>query len=136
MCHSLGGLILKQALCVANSQLHRYEYLVNSVAGIVFISTPHACRAKEETFKAYANILKALTKKPPKTLPENIDREAGILQDLAHRFESFLFNSPILSVYETKETKYGFGPFKSKQVVSPQPMPFKPPLAPRLILTI
>src|SRR5437762_3238946 len=41
VCHSLGGIILKQALCIANEQLHRYELLVNLVSGIIFLSTPH-----------------------------------------------------------------------------------------------
>lgn len=41
VCHSLGGIVVKQALCVANKQFPRYGSIVNAIAGVIFLSTPH-----------------------------------------------------------------------------------------------
>ena len=115
--HSLGGIILKQAFCVANEQLHRYEYLVNQVAGIIFISTPHVGSGQTSILEAVLLMLKASTKIPVKLSPQKSEEEAFILLELSDRFETIHLRAPILSIHETKETRVQDGRFRHKSVI-------------------
>ena len=42
MCHSSGGFILKQGLCIANVQSEKYGMVFSSILGITFLRVPHA----------------------------------------------------------------------------------------------
>ena len=117
ICHSLGGTILKQALCMANAQLYRYEYLVNQISGIIFFSTPHLGHDRAETLEKTVSAIKATTKASFKLSPSRAEEEAAILFDLSVRFEGADIHSPILSVYELIPTKVQEGRFKSKKVM-------------------
>lgn len=117
ICHGLGGIILKQAFCVANEQLHRYEYLVNQVAGIVFIGTPHLGSNQAETLEKALCILKVTTKATIKVPPQKTKEEGSILFDLSVRFEAIHLRAPILSIYETKKTRIPDGRFGHRNIV-------------------
>ncbi|KAE8150033.1 tetratricopeptide repeat domain-containing protein [Aspergillus avenaceus] len=95
VCHSLGGLILKQALCIANEQIYHYGSFINSLAGIIFLGTPHAAANDLETFLKYQAILKGTAKK-------SIDH---MLSRLTARFEGMYIRTPMLSITESKETR-------------------------------
>ncbi|KAH7323575.1 tetratricopeptide repeat domain-containing protein [Rhexocercosporidium sp. MPI-PUGE-AT-0058] len=117
VCHSLGGLVLKQALCVANEQLQRYdEYrdLVNAVSGIVFLSTPHMAASSDDTFNTFMTILKMTSRKTIKVPSLRTEKEAQLLSGLAKRFEGIYFRTPVLSIYEKKETRISERRFKSR----------------------
>ncbi|KAL8808245.1 MAG: hypothetical protein Q9200_004366 [Gallowayella weberi] len=112
----LGGLVLKQAICIANEQLYRYESLVYSILGIIFLSTPHLSTTQIETLQATYNILKASGIKVAKSPAHYAAEESTIISNLAKRFESVCLRTPILSVYETKPTKIrGRGPFSGSK---------------------
>jgi hypothetical protein len=117
VCHSLGGLILKQALCIANEQLYRYEHLVNATSGIIFMSTPHFGPDQPNPYDKVISILKATPKvqiKPTETL---MSSEVAVLTDLSVRFEAVRILTPILSIYETRETRLKEGRFKHKSLL-------------------
>ncbi|KAK1751457.1 hypothetical protein QBC47DRAFT_391863 [Echria macrotheca] len=107
VCHSLGGVIVKQALCVANKQFPRYGEVVNAIAGVVFLSTPHRYGDKSATFGRFRDVLEATTRKSLKIPATNVEQEGAMLLDLADRFEAILFRTPVLSVFELKESKHG-----------------------------
>ncbi len=111
VCHSLGGTILKQALCIANEQLYRYEALVNSVSGVIFLGTPHLGSNQEETWDRISMILKLASKKAAKPPAGRVAEESVIYPNLSKRFEGIYFRTPILSVYERAETRVSKGPF-------------------------
>ncbi|KAL6716568.1 hypothetical protein ACLMJK_006135 [Lecanora helva] len=117
----LGGVLLKQALCMANAQLHRYEYLVNTISGIVFFSTPHLGQDRGETFEKTISTIRATTKAASKAVSKlpslNVEEEAASLFDLSVRFEAADLHSPVLSVYELVPTKIQEGRFKSKKMI-------------------
>ena len=121
ICHSLGGTILKQALCIANEQLYRYEPFVNSMSGIVFLGTPHLGSNQAETLDRICMILKLASKKPPKPLAGRVAEENAIYPNLSKRFEGLYFRTPILSVYEKVETRISKGPFSRNTHVVGQP---------------
>ncbi|KAL8682882.1 MAG: hypothetical protein Q9186_001128 [Xanthomendoza sp. 1 TL-2023] len=86
----LGGLVLKQAICIANEQLYRYESLVYSILGIIFLSTPHLSSTPIETLQATYNILRASGIKVPKPSADYAADESTIISNLAKRFESLV----------------------------------------------
>ena len=111
VCHSLGGSILKQALCIANEQLYRHEPLVNSMSGIIFLGTPHLGSNEAETSDRISMILKLASKKAAKPPAGRVAEERAIYPNLSKRFEGIYFRTPILSVYERVETRVSKGPF-------------------------
>ncbi|KAK2774312.1 hypothetical protein FQN52_004296 [Onygenales sp. PD_12] len=112
VCHSLGGIVVKQALCVANKQFPRYGSVVNAVAGIIFLSTPHRYGDKTTSFMRFRDILETTTGKNLKIPSANIEQEGAILLDLADRFEGISFRTPIMSVYELRESKNSSAPLR------------------------
>lgn len=107
MCHSLGGVIVKQALCVANKQFARYGKIVNAIAGVLFLSTPHRYGDKTANLARFRDILETTSGKALKIPSSNAEQEGSILFDLADRFEGIAFRTPILSVYELRESRSG-----------------------------
>ncbi|KAL1966998.1 hypothetical protein VTN77DRAFT_3522 [Rasamsonia byssochlamydoides] len=114
VCHSLGGLILKQALCIAKERMRRYETLINVVSGIIFLGTPHFQPSQVEKGMA---ILQTTTRFKVKISSQVTEQESSILSDLSARFEAIRIRCPILSVYETKKTKVPQGRFKHKKLI-------------------
>lgn len=117
VCHSLGGLVLKQALCIANEQLYRHESLVNSVSGIIFLSTPHLASNQKETVERMSMILQLTDKRYGRAAARASNDNGALLSNLSKRFEGIYFRTPILSVYEVKETRISETLFKSKSIV-------------------
>ncbi|KAF9243340.1 hypothetical protein DTO006G1_363 [Penicillium roqueforti] len=105
VCHSLGGIIVKQALCVANKQFNRYESIINAIAGVIFLSTPHRYGDKTTSLIRFRDIFEATTSRNLNIPSTNIEQEGAILLDLADRFEKVSFSTPILSAYELRESK-------------------------------
>jgi hypothetical protein len=105
VCHSLGGLIVKQSLCVTNKQFSRYGSTVNSIAGIIFLSTPHRYGDKITNLARFRDVVEATTNKAFKVSNTNSDQEGAILLDLTDRFEGISFRTPLLSVYKLRESR-------------------------------
>lgn len=53
----------------------------------------------------FRDVLEATTSKTFKIPNANIEQEGAILLDLADRFEGISFRTPVLSVYELKESR-------------------------------
>ncbi|OQE22153.1 hypothetical protein PENFLA_c013G10931 [Penicillium flavigenum] len=105
VCHSLGGIIAKQALCVAEKQFLRYESIINAIVGVIFLSTPHRYGDKTTSFIRFRDVFEATTGRNLKIPGANIEQEGAILLDLADRFEGLSFSAPVLSAYELRESK-------------------------------
>lgn len=97
--------MVKQALCVANKQFQRYQSIVNAIAGVIFLSSPHRYGDKTTSLIRFRDILEATTGRGLKIPNTNIEQEGTILLDLVDRFEGISFRTPILSVYELRESK-------------------------------
>ena len=98
-------MLVKQALCVANKQFPRYGSVVNAVAGIVFLSSPHRYGDKLASLGGFRDILEITSGKSLKIPNTHFEQEGAILLDLAERFEGISIRTPILSVYELRETR-------------------------------
>ena len=96
--------MLKQAFCIANEQLYRYEHLINLVSGIIFLGTPHLMVKQEDTWDRVMKILKVTKKITPRIAGERLFEESTMLIDIFIRFEGLHLRAPILSAFETKPT--------------------------------
>ncbi|OQD75303.1 hypothetical protein PENDEC_c007G00972 [Penicillium decumbens] len=105
VCHSLGGLIVKQSLCVASKQFPRFGLVVNAIAGVILLSTPHRYGDKTMNLMQFRDVLEATTNRAFKIPNANIEQEGAMLLDLADRFEGISFRTPLLSVYELRESR-------------------------------
>lgn len=114
VCHSLGGSIVKQALCVANKQFPRYGSIVNAIAGVMFLSTPHRYGDKITTLIRCRDVFEATTGKTLKIPSASVEQEGAMLLNLADRFEEISLRTPILSVYELRESKNSSSPLLPK----------------------
>jgi pimeloyl-ACP methyl ester carboxylesterase len=80
ICHSYGGLIVKQLLQSANDIAAEYQPLVSRVAGIVFLGTPNS----GSTIASFVNALKPLLQSS--SAIEELRRSSPILQNLSYWF--------------------------------------------------
>ncbi|GAB0138585.1 hypothetical protein EsDP_00006814 [Epichloe bromicola] len=69
----------------------RYGSIINAIAGVIFLSTPHRYGDKTTCFLRFRDILEATTGKKLKIPNGNIEQEGAILLDLADRFEGISF---------------------------------------------
>ncbi|MCV4802700.1 hypothetical protein OFC41_29195, partial [Escherichia coli] len=86
------------------------------------LSTPHRYGDKTTTLTRFRDIFEATTGRNLKIPNSNIEQEGAVLLDLADRFEGISFRTPILSVYELRESKNSSTSLCQKyQQVCPRP---------------
>ncbi|KAI9930214.1 hypothetical protein MW887_012026 [Aspergillus wentii] len=100
--HSLGGLIVKKAICLAYHQLSHFYPLINSIAGVILMGTPHSRSSDVGDWSGTQILLKFKSryKKRHQIRPEDAHR----LAELSCQFEEAAADLPILSMYETELT--------------------------------
>ncbi|KAI5853292.1 hypothetical protein GGS23DRAFT_591200 [Durotheca rogersii] len=108
ICHGLGGSILKQALCIANTHYDRYCVLIKTITGIIFLGTPHSLEgADAQEFSSRA--LSMLKIGPGNPLCRQslmrIQKGSLLLRDLANRFQSANYRVKMISVFEKETTR-------------------------------
>ncbi|KAI0447529.1 hypothetical protein F4803DRAFT_573382 [Xylaria telfairii] len=118
ICHSVGGLVLKQALCIANEQVYLYGSILNSVAGIIFLGTLHSGSTDAESLSRLLTILAKTTgtKKRINIGEQNLSQQRAMLGQLGTRFEAISLRSPVLTVWESQKTRVSEGLLKSKML--------------------
>lgn len=114
VCHSLGGIILKQTLCIANEQHYHYGSLVNALAGIIFLGTPHTAHTDSETLSRCITIYNATAKISAEIPGQRLLHETAMLAHLATRFEAVYTPASTLSVIEGKATRVRESRMKSR----------------------
>jgi hypothetical protein len=114
--HSVGGLVLKQALCIANEQLYQYESVLSPVTGVIFLGTPHSGSTDGEILPRLLTLLARTSnmKKRISISDQSVARETAMLSQLASRFEGISLRSSILTVWESQRTRVSEDLLKSK----------------------
>jgi hypothetical protein len=118
ICHGFGGILLKQVgshdviyfiadsfqtLWKVRQQAHRFHDFIIAISGIVFLATPHIVRSDSEAVKAITQILKADLKS---VTQRTISRRAvSYIAFTGMRFDELKLEVPVLSGFETRETK-------------------------------
>lgn len=109
--HSLGGFILKQALCVASAQRQIHAKLLNSVLALMFLGGLHGpSDALEQTSRELASrsvmILRSVRNSIPKQVFTRLGCDGWSLADICALFDEIGLQVKILSIYETEVTRF------------------------------
>ncbi|TVY67461.1 Protein SERAC1, partial [Lachnellula suecica] len=104
--HSLGGLVIKQALVTAHKE-HRYAAIYNSTCGIIFFGTPHRGSNLAIYGSAVARVPTILANKPGAKLLKTLKKDSKALGTLSERFRAQheVRAYEIVSFYETRAMK-------------------------------
>ncbi|KAI9787480.1 MAG: hypothetical protein M1839_000009 [Geoglossum umbratile] len=104
--HSLGGIIVKQALLLAKAD-HKYECISTHTIGIVFLGTPHRGSDIAAYGNALAKIATLVTNKPKPSLIESLKENSAELLKLESEFKSELSKYMVASFYERRSMGVG-----------------------------
>ncbi|KNG84861.1 hypothetical protein ANOM_007651, partial [Aspergillus nomiae NRRL 13137] len=107
ICHSLGGLVVKQALLLDDP---KFREAIKSTRGLVFFATPHRGATGDAVGVGFicADIVRAIQREGRNSLPELLQRDSALADTLSRLFEAKLNQFNIISVYETRSMKpYG-----------------------------
>ncbi|KAH9204036.1 Alpha/Beta hydrolase protein [Leptodontidium sp. 2 PMI_412] len=111
ICHSMGGLVIKQALVVARLDSNLYPGVQSSTKGIVFLSTPHRGSSSTDWPITLGKALNAILKFTPSSvgstrtdLLETLKTNSDELQRLATDFRNQAVGIKIVSCYEMNIT--------------------------------
>jgi hypothetical protein len=106
VCHSLGGVILKQALRIASFQQPTYSALLSLISGIVFLGTPHAQDEPDLLRAALDGLLSCCSKHVfNKATLSQLHGQTPMLCDVAKKFYDMSSTLDILSCFEERETR-------------------------------
>jgi protein SERAC1 len=110
--HSLGGLVIKQALCKSAEyrQQNRYpnrEPIDTYVAGIIFIGTPHRGSIKTSWAKIATNLAKVVAKDHNDRVITALSSGSEVLASLQDSFAGLLSQFKLYSALEEKEYYFG-----------------------------
>ncbi|KAK0611365.1 Alpha/Beta hydrolase protein [Immersiella caudata] len=105
ICHSLGGIVCKQALVFAHEDDATYGGVLKSVTGVVFLGTPHRGSSAATLGSVVGTIvnLPGLPAKSVRTdLLDYLKPGSRQLQDLAISVRNRLANLTVVSFYESE----------------------------------
>ncbi|KAI9452021.1 hypothetical protein F5148DRAFT_1152321 [Russula earlei] len=85
ICHSLGGLVLKQALIFIRNGIE-YSALRNVALGVIFLGTPHKGSTQVDMADILVNIARTSFRANAKQLLRTIEEDSARLMGLTHNF--------------------------------------------------
>jgi hypothetical protein len=99
--HSLGGIIIKQALFYARID-SRYTPIQESTLSIIFFGTPHRGSQVANYGKVLDRVAHAALRKPPSKILDALQKNSDELYKLSTDFQFQLPRLQIVSFYESK----------------------------------
>lgn len=91
-----------------------YKDLRKNLSGIVLFGTPHTTQQHQERWSSLTFLLRSYYELSGQSLYQ-AELEGATVAKLSERFEEFVQNTPVISVYETKKTKMVKSLFGSKE---------------------
>ncbi|KAL4778595.1 hypothetical protein BJX76DRAFT_342832 [Aspergillus varians] len=118
ICHSLGGLVVKQALLNAHED-RKYTSIRTDTCGLVFFGTPHRGAKGVELGRIAANVAKFISKGHAKNdLLHSLEENSLFTRQMSSRFRQQLEDYQIVSFVEGKEVLIaGSGPASISHLV-------------------
>jgi hypothetical protein len=104
ICHSLGGLVLKQALVMAQLDKVAYENIAECTSGIAFFGTPHRGSNSASPARILSRIVNAATfgQTLRSDLLEALTVQSRLLDALTRMSSTILGKMSVVSFYEQK----------------------------------
>jgi predicted alpha/beta hydrolase family esterase len=102
--HSLGGIVVKKALILAHEQEDQYGSLLQQIAGVVFMGTPHrgANIADSMSYLASGLHLAQFGAGTNRELLACLKKDSTVLAEITQRFAACCQDMKIVSFYETR----------------------------------
>jgi pimeloyl-ACP methyl ester carboxylesterase len=110
--HSLGGLIIKQALVTANNNHRKYGDIRHSTKGLVFFGTPHRGGNGAKFGNRVTNVVADMTGIESNDLLTYLDPDSPLAQNVHEDFSHQLPDYRCVSFFETLPTKLPFFPLQ------------------------
>jgi protein SERAC1 len=112
ICHSLGGLVVKEALITsALYNKHKEQPTLGeiyaSTIGVIFFGTPHRGSSQESLAEVATNVAKISLRQPNKQLLATLSQESHILEIQRERFRTISSNLKIVCISEELPTGLG-----------------------------
>ncbi|KAF7552049.1 hypothetical protein G7Z17_g4593 [Cylindrodendrum hubeiense] len=107
ICHSLGGIVFKQAMIRA-FECERYTILLRNTIGVMFLATPHRGSAYANWATILARILNsgAFGSRTNPQLSKDIEPKSRVLEQISRSFVERTEGMAIVSFYETSKMDY------------------------------
>ena len=103
--HSLGGIIVKQALVWAHID-SQYQSIKDHTIGIIFLGTPHQGSRKASYGKVLADVATTFMRQPTPKLIDTLRSNSDTLMRLTSEFKCQAPNFKIVSFFETKPMSF------------------------------
>ncbi|KAI9853089.1 MAG: hypothetical protein M1838_001590 [Thelocarpon superellum] len=105
VCHSLGGIVVKKALVIAQARSRLHGALLEKIKGIAFMGTPHRGASPAFWATLVADVLSAATVgfSTNRDLVKALKRDSPVLADVSKQFIERGADFPIVSFYETEK---------------------------------
>ncbi|KIW64874.1 hypothetical protein PV04_07178 [Phialophora macrospora] len=101
ICHSLGGLLFKQAFLIAQEKYQRYSSISLSIAGVIFMGTPHHGRETSDWSKIFSRLDRINTGFSSSSLSTDLKLKSENLGTICSRFSESWQQLQIFTVVET-----------------------------------
>ena len=110
--HSLGGLVIKEALTRASEYLHNRQNeslgaLFTNTKGVVFMGTPHRGSDRTSLGHLIVGAARFSLKQPNHTLLNTLAQESDVLERQRKAFDSISASIPLTCLYEEIPTAVG-----------------------------
>ncbi|KAI0133837.1 ankyrin repeat protein [Xylariales sp. AK1849] len=108
VCHSLGGIVFKQAMNKAHSKAGQFSTLLNCVQGVVFMGTPHRGSDLAPWGAILSSMLRAasLGSSTNSQLTKDLEQNSRVLNAISASFVDRGQDLKIFSLYETEKLDY------------------------------
>jgi pimeloyl-ACP methyl ester carboxylesterase len=100
--HSMGGLVMKKAALLGRNDKN-YSSMVNSIAAVIFLGTPHRGSGLAEVLKKVLSV----SLQAPRAFINDLCKNSSALEEINESFRHIASELSIISFYETKTTKVG-----------------------------
>jgi pimeloyl-ACP methyl ester carboxylesterase len=100
--HSMGGLVMKKAALLGRND-KTYSSMINSIAAVVFLGTPHRGSGLAEVLKK----LLSVSLQAPRAFINDLCKNSSALEEINESFRHIASELSIMSFYETEATKIG-----------------------------
>ncbi|KAJ8127228.1 hypothetical protein O1611_g6408 [Lasiodiplodia mahajangana] len=112
ICHSLGGLVVKQALITSDSYKAHGRHpslgeIYNDTVGVIFMGTPHRGSSKETYGEIAAKVAKLSLRRPNDQLLQTLRPDSHLLEKQRDDFTTISNNMAIVCIREELPTAVG-----------------------------
>ncbi|MCJ1472419.1 hypothetical protein MMC13_001067 [Lambiella insularis] len=120
--HCFGGIVIEKALVSAKLHEEDYPNIIRSVAGVIFLGTPHRGSNSQSKASVIASIASAISYGEHSSLLKVVEKDSEMLADLLHDFTRTVntVSIPVFCFFEQHRSDVGkILKFKGSRILVP-----------------